>query len=601
MFLKRLHRKKNGKEHVYWALVESHRTARGPRHRVVSYLGELSSGERRGWARLGTALDGKAESKARQLSLFDTTPVSMSEAVPEVVEVRLRGVQVRRTRDFGEVFLGLMVWKMLGLEEELRKHVGESEGAMCWPELACILSIARLTHPSSELHTADVWYGGTALPDMLGISEAGVYHTRLYRTLDKILPLKGHIERHLKARFGELFQPDFEILLYDVTSTYFEGEARKNPKAQRGYSRDHRPDCKQVCIALVVTCEGFPLGYEVFAGNRTDVTSVEEMVECIEKKYGESSRIWVMDRGMVSEENLEFLRKRNGRYLVGTPKSMLRKYEKELVGTGWSEVQEGLQVKLVSSPGGGEVYVLCRSAARAEKEKAMHQRFLDRIEAGLKRLESHLEKSKEVCDREAVGRQIGRLLQANHRAAKAFHIEVKEDCTRASRLRLQWSRRKEWEEWASLSEGCYLLRTNLTGLSPQELWRTYMQLTDIEEVFRVEKSDLKIRPIWHQLETRVDGHILFSFLAYALWKTIQTWMERSGLGRGVRTVLGIFSELKACDVYLPTTGGRELKICCITAPNKAQRAIIDRLGIETPNRLGRPIWVPKPEQTQTEM
>ena len=515
--------------------------------------------------------------------------------------MNLTGVEVKRTRDFGEVYLALALWKMLGLDELLEKHLPRGDEEVPWPALACLLTIARLIHPSSELHTADVWYRRTALPELLSVPEKKVYHTRLYRTLDKILPLKGAIEEHLKERFGELFDPDFEILLYDVTSTYFEGEAKINPKAKRGYSRDHRSDCKQVCIALVVTREGFPMGYEVFAGNRADVTTVEEMVKFIEKKYGRSSRIWVMDRGMVSEDNLKFLRERQGRYLVGTPKRMLKQFEKQLLEEDWSEVQEGVKVKLVPSPEGEEVYVLCRSTARTEKEKAMHQRFVTRIETGLERLQASLENAKRPRDREAIGRQIGRLLQKNTRAAKAFLIDVTEDKSRPSGLRLEWERDQEWADWAALSEGCYLLRTNLTDLEPEELWKTYIQLTDVEEVFRIEKTELKIRPIWHHLEDRVDAHILFSFLAYALWKTLQAWMGRSGLGRGVNTILGVYSELKATDVHLPSTDGREVKICCITAPNEAQKTIIDRLGFSVPNRLGRPLWVPDPIKSKTEM
>lgn len=593
MYLRRCHRRKNGKDHEYWALVESIRTARGPRQRVVSYLGELSANERQGWARLGAALDGKAESKARQLGLFEPMLSEDSEPVPDTLEVRIKGVRVKQSRAFGEIFLGLLLWRMLGLDEFFEKELPPGEEGIRWALLACLLAIGRFVHPSSELHLAEKWYERTALPELLGIQPEQVYHTRLYRTLDKVLPLKPRLEAHLKERYGELFQPDYEILLYDVTSTYFEGEAKRNPQAQRGYSRDHRPDCKQVCIALVVTVEGFPLGYEIFAGNHSDVTTVEEIVESVEMKYGRSSRIWVMDRGMVSEDNLEFLQKRHGRYLVGTPKSLLKKFEKELLEKNWCEVQAGVEVKLVNSPDGEETYVLCRSAARVQKEKAIHQRFLERIETGLRKLSQSLESGKKKRDPSVIERQIGRLLGKNSRVAKAFDIQIKQDSARPSGLRLEWVRLKEWEDWAVLSEGCYLLRTNLTGHTPEALWKLYIQLTDIEDVFRIEKSDLKIRPIWHQLEERGQAHILFSFLAYALWKTLQTWMDRSGLGRGVSTVLDVFSAIKASDVHLPTTDGREVRLACITLPDKPQRAIIDRLGVLLPERLGRPQWIEK--------
>jgi transposase len=423
---------------------------------------------------------------------------------------------------------------------------------------------------------------------------------RLYRALDRALPLKPKIEAHLKERIGELFSPDFDILLYDVTSTYFEGEAKRNPAARRGYSRDHRPDCKQVCIGLVVTTDGFPLGYEVFAGNRNDVTTLEEVIEAMETKYGKANRIWVFDRGIVSESNLEFLRERGGRYLVGTPKKELRKFEKELIDRDWREVREGIEVKLLPSPDGEETFVLCRSGDRREKEYAMHERFVARIRKGLVSIQKGLRRAKKPRDEGKIERRIGRLLGKNSRAAKAFKIELVEDAERPAGLRLTCSRVRKWRDWAELSEGCYLLRTNLKGKSPEDLWRTYIQLTDVEEVFRTEKTELAIRPVWHQLEKRVRAHVLFSFLAYAMWKTLQTWMERSGLGRGARTVIEEFAKIKAADVVLPTTARRDVKLTCVTRPDKAQVAIIERLGFELPERLGRPRWVRVPAEADPE-
>jgi transposase len=594
MFLKRCTRRKNGKKHVYWQLVESYRTSRGSRHRVVAYLGELDAGERRGWGRLALQLDGKAAAKAQQLTLFDTTEAPEAEPVPQYVEVDLHGVRVKRTRDFGDVFLGLTLWRMLGLDEFFRRFLPAGREEVSWSLMACLLTLARFVEPDSELHVEDTWYRRTALSDILGISAEKVNATRLYRTLDTILPWKSAIETHLKQRVGELFSPEFDLLLYDVTSTYFEGQAKANPQAQRGYSRDHRSDCKQVCIGLVVTRDGFPLAYEVFSGNRSDVTTVEEIVTVMENKYGSVQRVWVMDRGMVSEHNLAFLRERNGFYLVGTPRQMLKKFEQHLLESHWNEVQEGIEVKLVDSPDGPETFVLCRSADRREKERAIHERFARRIEAGLIKLDKELRQARKTRDRAILERRIGRLLGRNSRAAGCFHIEVTEDETCPAGFQLCFSRVQAWQQWASLSEGCYLLRTNLTGQSPEQLWQTYMQLTDVEAVFRTGKSDLKIRPIWHQLEHRVQGHILFSFLAYALWKTLQIWMERSGLGRGVKTIMEEFARLKSNEVILKTSAGREIKLCCITQPDPAQRVLLDRMGLTIPERLGRPSWVRKP-------
>jgi len=605
VFLKRCSRRKCGKDHVYWQLVESHRTPRGSRHRVVAYLGELSKGERRGWTRLAATLDNKAASKARQAFLFGAPcdhdperPRPGGDPVPETVEVKTKGVRVERTRDFGDVYLALTLWRMLGLDELFARELPEGREKVPWHLMACILGVARLVEPSSELHVEDTWYLRTTLADLVGVPVERVTDSRLYRTLDRVLPLKAKIEAHLKERVGELFSPDFDILLYDVTSTYFEGEAKKNPQAKRGHSRDHRSDCKQVCIGLVVTTDGFPLGYSVFAGNRNDVTTLEEIVEAMETKYGKANRIWVFDRGIVSETNLAFLRERGGQYLVGTPKSQLRKFEMDLIDKDWREVREGIDVKLVPSPGGEETFVLCRSRDRREKEKAMHERFVSRIRKGLMSIQKGLRRAKKPRDRGQLERRIGALLQKNSRAKKAFVIELLDDADRPAGVRLRYRSVRKWSDWAALSEGCYLLRTNIGGKTPEDLWRTYIQLTDVEEVFKTEKTELAIRPVWHQLEKRVQAHVLFAFLAYAMWKTLQAWMDRSGLGRGARTVIEEFARIKAADVILPTTAGRDVKLTCVTRPDRAQAAIIERLGLELPERLGRPRWVPVPPEAE---
>ena len=593
-------RSSGGRKRLYWELVETVRTARGPRHRTVAYLGELAAGERQGWARLGRLLDGQAAAKAQQLSLFEPRGGGEDE-VPAHIEVDVKGVHVDRPRDFGEVFLALALWRMLGLDEWCARELPQGREEVPWGLMACLLAVARFAEPSSELHIEDTWYRRTALCELLGVPAAQVNDSRLYRTLDVVLPLKERLEVHLKARVGELFSPDLEILLYDVTSTYFEGLAESNPQAQYGYSRDHRFDCKQVCIGLVATTDGFPLGYEIFAGNRHDATTVEEIVEALEAKYGRAQRVWVLDRGMVHEENLAFLRQRGGRYVVGTPKALLKRFEAQLLEQGWREVQEGVEIKLVPSPDGVETFVLCRSAARREKERAMHARFLQRIEEGLERMQRDLERAQKRREAAVLERRIGRLLERNSRAARAFRISVTEDHNQPSGLRLAWQRVEEWRDWSALSEGCYLLRSNLTDQTPEQLWKTYMQLTDVEAAFRTHKSELRIRPLWHHLEQRVQAHILFSFLAYALWKTLQAWMERAGLGSGVRTVVEEFARIKAVDVILPTSCGRQVMVQCVTRPDPAQRALLDRLGIVLPERLGRAAWVPAPLKTGLEM
>lgn len=587
MFLKKLQRRKNGKDHVYWALVESYRTRRGPRNRVVAYLGELQPDEQKGWARLASTLGGKSSAMV-QKTLFAEAP--SAEPVPENVTVDVRGVRVEGTTDFGDVWLGLTLWRALGLDTLFAGLLPKGREAVEWAQMVLILVLARFCQPSSERQIEQTWYPRTALAELLGVPREQVYLQRLYRALDVLAPHKEAVEKHLAGRLGELFDLDYELLIYDITSTYFEGEAGANPQAKRGYSRDKRPACKQVCVALVATTDGVPLGFEIFDGNRTDVTTIEEIVEAMESRYGRARRIWALDRGMVSEENLAFIRERGGRYIVGTPRSHLHHYERQLIEGDWKNVYEDLEVKLCPSPDGQETFVLCRSAARAAKERAMHERFSKRIEAGLDRLARRLARARKRPNRTQVDRQIGRLLGANSRAAGKYRVEVSDDPERPGHLRVHWTCQDTWSRWAALSEGVYLLRTNLAGWEPEALWKAYIQLTDVEAAFRTIKSDLVLRPIYHQTQPRVHAHILVAFLAYALWKTLQKWMDAAGLGRGVATVVKELARIKCSKVILPTTTGRELQLWCVTRPDGWQQTLLDRLRLDLPRRLGHPKW-----------
>jgi len=587
MFLKRITVRKDAKVHTYWALIKSVRTARGPRHETVTYLGELGPAEHAGWAEVRRLLDGIPPASP---SLFDRAGDS-SDPVPERVEVKIRGIQVEGTRDFGDVYLGWVLWRALKLDACLKAKISEGREEVSWAAMAAILALARFCEPSSELHIEDTWYRRTALSDLLGVSAEQINTDRLYRGLDKVLPHKEAIERHLRERFATLFDASFDLILYDVTSTYFEGLMERNPQAKRGHSRDKRPDCLQVCIALLVTREGLPIGYEVFSGNRNDMTTLQEIVEGMERKHGAIGRVWVVDRGIASEKNLEFLRKRGASYVVGTPKSALKKFERELVEGGWSEAGPGVEVKACPGPEGVETFVLCRSGDRREKEKAMHERFAARIEKALEKLAGRLERARKKVDRSRVERQIGRLMGQNSRAAAGFQIKVEEAPERGSGLKVSFDRNKAWADWATMSEGHYLLRTNLVGWKPEDLWKTYIQLTQAESAFRIEKTELNIRPIWHQLEKRAQAHILFSFLAYAMWKTLEQWMAKSGLGNGPRTVVEEFGRLKAVDMMLPTSTGRKLRLSCVSNPDEGQQILLSQLGIEIPRRLGQPRWV----------
>jgi transposase len=586
MFLKRLERRKGGKGHTYWALVESIRTGQGSRHRVVAYLGTLRKGERNGWAALGRRLDKKDRPPP---SLFD--PPRYPEPEDELELVRIKGIRLERSRDFGDVWLALGLWRMLGLDDLLGRLMPAGREEVPWPLTAAILTIARFCEPSSELHIEDTWYRRTALEDLLGVPVTQVTTDRLYAGLDQLLPHKKQIERHLKERLGDLFDLKYDLLLYDVTSTYFEGECLANPMAQRGYSRDNRPDCKQVCIGLVVTDDGIPLGYEMFAGNTADSTTVETMVKTMEGQYGKANRVWVMDRGMVSEENLRFIRERGGSYIVGTPKAMLRQFERYLTDRNWHEVQAGVEVKLVPRPNGDETFVLARSVDRRTKEQAMHQRFVERMEQGLQRLQAAAASGR-LKDLGLAHRRLGRLQGQYWRAAGAFDVRItsRNEGRGKTRLSVTWSRNLRWSEWAALSEGCYLLRTTLTDTDPATLWKRYIQLTEAEWAFRIEKDELEIRPVWHHKDKRVQAHILVCFLSYALWKVLAQWMRAAGLGDAPRTVVEELAKIKSGDVVLPTRTadgqpGKTLRVRCVTTPDKAQKVLLNRLGLTLPQHL----------------
>ena len=589
MFLRRCKRRKNGKSHSYWALVESYRTARGSRQRVVAYLGELTGSEQSGWTQLGRHLDKKARP---QPSLFDP-PHYDDPTDEEPVEVNLKGLRLERLRDFGDVWLALGLWRLLGLDSLLDEKTEQGREEVPWPVVAAILTISRFCEPSSELHIEDHWYARTALEDLLGVSPDKVHTDRLYAGLDWLLEHKETIERHLKQRLGDLFDLKYDLLLYDVTSTYFEGQCAANPMAQRGHSRDSRPDCLQVCIGLVVTDEGMPLGYEVFDGNTHDSKTVEQIVEAMESKYGQAHRIWVMDRGMVSEANLAFLRSRGGSYIVGTPKSMLRQFEQHLTDKDWHEVQEGVEVKLVHSPDGQEVFVLARSKDRQQKEQAMHHRFIERMEGHLQKMRQSAASGR-LKDLALAQRRLGRIQQRYWRGAGAFDVKITllDPPSGKAKLAVQYTRNQRWNQWAALSDGCYLLRTNLTDVDPQTLWKRYIQLTEAEWAFRITKDELVIRPIWHQKSGRVKAHILVCFLAYVLWKTLAQWMHGAGLGDAPRTVLLELARIKSGDVVLPTRGRegqpeKRIRLRCVTAADEAQKVLLNRLGLTLPQRLRR--------------
>jgi transposase len=579
MYLRRRRRRKNGTEYESWALVESVRTAQGPRQTTVATIGKLPGldrEERIGWEEIGRILDGKPRPS---LSLFDEP-----EDIPAWATVNIKGVQVERLRSFGDVYLGLALWKRLRLSEFCAEHIKTGREEVPWSLMACILTLARFCAPSSELQIADYWYGTTALDDLLGVPREKVNDDRLYRALDELLPHKEALCGHLQKRYGELFGSRFDFLFYDITSTYFEGAMEGNAQAKRGYSRDGRPDCLQVTIGLVASKEGLPLAFEVFDGNRTDVTTVEEMVLMMEKKYGAAERVWVMDRGMVSEKNLAYMRMRGARYLVGTPKSLLRKFERELLGKDWKSVRPDVEIKLCPSPDGGEeTYVLCRSQGRKDKEQAILNRFVTRIEDGLQNIQEQASSGK-LRDKQKALLRIGKLLGKNSRAASLYEIDVKETGSgKASRLIVTVTKNEERYTWALATSGSYILRTNWPEKNPEELWKTYMELTQVEDAFRTTKSDLGMRPIFHQKKDRTQAHILVCFLSLAMWRMLSHWMSCSGIGSAPRKLLEELRAVKSLDVLLPTRN-KTIRLRVVSKAPKDLQPLLQRLKLPLPNR-----------------
>jgi len=576
MFLRRVRVRKNGKAHGYWALVKSVRTPRGPRQELVSYLGELTPAEQSEYARVRRVV---AEAGPVQKDLFDP------KAGPEWVQVDVGRVRVEQGREFGGSWLALKLWQALEFDRLLERCLPGRGEEIRWGLVGCILTVARLDSPGSELAIEERWYEQTALEDLLGVPAEKVNTDRLYRALDALWPHKREMERHLRDRYRSLFDSRFDLLIYDLTSSYFEGLEQKNDLAARGYSRDHRPDCKQVVIALVVTKDGLPLGFEVFEGNKHDAKTLQEMVTAMEAQYGEMNRVWVFDRGVVSQENLEWLRDRKATYLVGTPRSMLKRHEAALREQGWNQVYEDIEVKAVAGPEGKETFLLCRSQARRQKEAAMHRRFVERIEAGLRAIQKAVSEGR-LSDPVKIGRRVGALLKENSRASRAFEVKVEREAPDG--YRVSWTKRADWQTWADLSEGAYLLRTNLKGWSPEDLWKNYMRLAQVEKAFHIVKDDLGIRPIYHQTADRTRAHILVCFLAFVLWKTLEKLCEASGLGSSARTVLAEMKRLVTVDVILPTKDGRELRLRCVSEPDERLKTLLHHLGLQVPKRLALP-------------
>ena len=597
MFLRRYVRTKAGKQYAYFALVESVRTEAGPRQKIVAHLGELNADQRRRWQR--TVVFHNRQGDARQLRLFpDDDEVPLSDD-PDIVRVRLRDVGWTNARRFGDVYLARWLWNRLDLDAIVDRHIPQGKETVRPADVVAIEVINRLCAPCSEFALAEHWYASTALEDLLGVPDGAVTKDRLYRTLDRLLAAQAAIENDLKDRLQGLFQLDYDLLLYDLTSSYFEGLAEENELAARGYSRDKRSDCKQIVLALIVTREGFPLAHHTLVGNTRDVQTVRRIVGEVEARFGRSDRVWVMDRGMISEDTLEFLNEPGRRYLLATRRHELKDFQAELGKADWRRLPDNPGVAVKALERGGVFYLLARSNERKKKERAMRRRQRRPFAKAIRRLQERIAKGR-LKDRDKILEALGRLKGRFPKAAGFVTLTV--GAGKPTSLRVKWDAAKF--EDALRRDGVYLLRSNRGGWTAQEFWETYMQLAAVEKAFRVLKSELLLRPIWHRYGERTQAHVFVCVLAYALWKSLDHLAKRAGLQTLVRkpdparraaapkprpmtpeVILRELGQIMIGDIELATADGRRLIFRRVARPDGEQKRILEALGIDMPERL----------------
>jgi len=574
MFLKRRSRTKDGKRHVYYSVCESLRVSRTTVvQRQILHLGELNTTQLDCWQHSIDVLH--EDGQQRQLRLF-TDRDQPAPNDPDVVEVKLSSFAVKSARRFGDCWAALQLWTDLGLDAFWREALAKDAGDVPWDKVLAVLAVNRLLAPRSELFVHEKWFPQSAMDLLLDTDARVADKDRLYRCLDRLLAHKSALEQHLAEKWKDLFGASFDLLLYDLTSTYFEGAAEAVPKAQRGYSRDHRPDCKQLVLALIVTPEGFPLTYEIFPGNRLDRTTLEHILDTIEKKFGKARRLWVFDRGIVSDENLELLRARGAHYLVGTPKSQLKTYEQKLTQADWQKVSEQVQVQLI--PEKDEVYVLCRSAGRKDKERAMRRRWLRKLIADLRSLSRRVRHG-QLKQRELIQRAIGRLQERHPQAWRWLKWEIKD---RPEGLAFDWDWDRQKFNKSVQAEGAYLLRAHWTERDPAKLWQTYVQLTEAETAFRTIKSEVKVRPLWHWTAERVEAHVLVAFLGYCLWVCLKKKAERAAPSLTPWQIIDQLGRILLVEVWFELKDSRQLCLPRITQPEPAQALLLAQLNWTLP-------------------
>jgi transposase len=577
MFLRSIHRKKDGKDHRYFSIVENHRIASGQTvQRTVLYLGEINDQQQTTWRKTLSVFDEQQQEYA-DLSLFPDDREIPADAI-DSLQVKLSGLELRCPRLFGSCWLACELWQQLGLHEFWDARLAGSREDVPWEKVLQLLVVNRLLDPGSEFRVHRQWYLTTAMDALLGTDFAVAEKNRLYRCLDRVLEHKQELFQWLHQKWADLFQAEFEVLLYDLTSTYFEGAMEENPKAKYGHSRDKRTDCLQLVIALVITTDGFPLAYEVMDGNTSDRTTLRGFLDKIEKTYGKAKRMWVMDRGVPTEEILQEMRDpaREIFYLVGTPKGKIQQYEKKWLDLPWQQVRESVEVKLFEQD--GELYVLAKSEGRKAKETAMRRKRLARLLRKLRAMRRNLPSRDQLLMR------LGAAKSAAGRAFPFVHLQVPEKDQQVTRETFQFRVDKKKLQEAEWHDGHYLLRSNLTAGDPSVLWTRYVQLTQIESVFRSLKSELGIRPIYHQLEHRADAHILIAFLAYCLQVTLKQRLLLHAPGLTPTAVLEKLAEIKMIDVWIPTVDQRWLILPRYTQPAPDTKLLIEKLKLQLPSQ-----------------
>jgi transposase len=572
MFLKTHRVHKDGKEHIYYSLCESLRVSRTRvTQRTVLRLGELNTRQLDRWQR--TIETVQEDGRRQQLRLF-TDQDGGAPAADDVAEVVLSSLVVHRPRRFGECWIGCKLWEELGLRAFWDRALGEERGEVPWAKVVELLVVNRLCAPRSELSVHEKWFPQTAMDLLLDTDESVAEKDRLYRCLDRMIHHKEALETHLADKWRDLFGATFDVLLYDLTSTYFEGEADEVDKARRGYSRDHRPDCLQIVLAVIVTPEGFPLSYEVLPGNMGDEGTLGAALEAIERKHGKARRIWVFDRGVASEANLQKLRESGAQYVVGTPRSRLKQYEQALLNGIWQEISKEVRVQLLGE--GNETFVLARSAERAKKEEAMRWRQVRGLMRDLVRLRRAIRHGA-IKDESKILMRVGRLAERWPRGWRYVKVSWE-----SGRLSWQWDR--EALRLAALRDGAYLLRTNLTDRTPEALWKMYVQLTEVEAVFRVMKSELGVRPIWHRIGPRVEAHVMVAFLGYCLWVCLKQRLRAAAPSLTPWQLLDQFGRVVQVEVWFKLRAGGAICLPRITQPEPAQAILLHQLGWSLPKQ-----------------